>query len=175
MKLSKSLTAACLVTICSCAASAVFSGYRWLEVGDEWWLYYAGWDGPHGTKERSPGIGLVKLRKEGFISMRGPKGGGVICTRQLLWPGGKLLVNADASEGELGVRVTDRKRKVIPGFDYDDCVAFKGNEVAHEVRWKESSLDSLTGQVIRFEFFLKDAHLFTFQSKALRQPKRKIQ
>lgn len=141
-----------------------FSGCRWVEVGDEWWLYYAGWDGPHGTKERSPGIGLVKLRKEGFISMRGPSSGGVICTRQLVWPGGKLAVNADASQGELRVRVTDRRRKVISGFDYDDCVAFKGNSVAQEIAWKEKSMDSVAGQLIRFEFFLKDADLFTFRA-----------
>ena len=24
----------------------------WVEVGDEWWLYYAGWDGPHVRQER---------------------------------------------------------------------------------------------------------------------------
>jgi ubiquinone/menaquinone biosynthesis C-methylase UbiE len=148
----------------------VFNGYRWMEVGDEWWLYYAGWDGPHGTSERSPGIGLVKLRKEGFISMRGPgSSGGVISTRQMIWPGGKLLVNADASEGELSIRVTDRKRKTVPGFDYDDCTAFNGNDVAHELAWKESSMDSLTGQVVRFEFFLKDADLFTFRASGQSQ------
>jgi hypothetical protein len=60
--------------------------------------------------------------------------------------------------------VTDRKRKVIPGFDFEDCTEFKGNEVAHEVNWKESAMDSLTGQVVRFEFFLKDADLFTFRA-----------
>ncbi len=68
----------------------VFGGYQWIEVGDEWWMYYAGWDGPHGTKERKPGIGLIRMRKEGFISMRGPQGGGALCTRKIKWPGGGL-------------------------------------------------------------------------------------
>ncbi len=142
----------------------VFSGYRWVEVDDEWWLYYAGWDGPHGTTDRSPGIGLVKLRKEGFISMRGPTGGGVVCTRKIKWPGGRLFVNADAQHGELKVRVTDAKRKFLAGFDYDDCRAFSGNSVAHEVTWKEKSLESLSGATIRFEFYLRDADLYTFHS-----------
>jgi hypothetical protein len=142
----------------------VFSGYRWVEVGDQWWIYYAGWDGPHGTSDRSPGIGLVKLRKEGFISMRGPRSGGVVCTRRIVWPGGALLVNADASGGEVKVRVTDAKRKPIPGFDYDDCTPFQKDDVAHEIAWKEGSMNALAGRNVRLEFFLKSADLFTFRA-----------
>ncbi|MDP6443593.1 MAG: hypothetical protein QGG36_19095 [Pirellulaceae bacterium] len=142
----------------------VFGGYRWVDVGDEWWLYYAGWDGPHGTRERSPGIGLVKLRPEGFISMRGPAGGGVVCTRKIRWPGGKLLINADARDGELSVRVTDGKRKVLPGFDYTDCAALNADSLAHEVEWRDRSTADLAGQVVRFEFFLKTADLYTFRA-----------
>ncbi len=142
----------------------VFSGYRWVEVGDQWWIYYAGWDGPHGTSDRSPGIGLVKLRKEGFISMRGPRSGGVVCTRRIVWPGGALLVNADASGGEVKVRVTDAKRKSIPGFDYDDCTPFQKDDVAHEIAWKEGSMNALAGRNVRLEFFLKSADLFTFRA-----------
>lgn len=142
----------------------VFSGSQWVEVGDEWWMYYAGWDGPHGTPERTPGIGLVKLRKEGFISMHGPTGGGVLCTRKIQWPGGQLLVNADAQKGELRVRVSDARRKVLPGFDYADCETFTGDSVAHTIRWKGKSIDSLAGQVIRLEIYLKDADLYTFRA-----------
>ncbi len=83
---------------------------------------------------------------------------------RFLWPGGKLLVNADASEGELSVRVTDGKRKVIPGFDYDDCLLSKQDSVTQEITWKKASTDSLAGKVVRFEFFLKDADLFTFRA-----------
>ena len=142
----------------------VFSGYQWLDVDDEWWMYYAGWDGPHGTKQRTVGIGLVRLRKQGFISMRGPSRGGVLCTRQLVWPGGRLLVNADARHGELAIRVTDAHRKVISGFDYEDCLTFRNNCVAHEVTWKEADLASLAGQVVRLKIFLKDADLYTFRA-----------
>ncbi len=142
----------------------VFGSPFWVEVGDEWWIYYAGWDGPHGTKDRTPGMGLAKLRKEGFISMRGPANGGVLCTRKLVWPGGKLVVNADAHEGELRVRICDERRKVLPGFDYDDCVTFQGNSVAHEVSWQDSSTESLTAKVMRLEVFLKNAEIYTFRA-----------
>jgi hypothetical protein len=142
----------------------VFGGYQWVEVGDEWWMYYAGWDGPHGTAERNPGIGLVKLRKEGFISMRGPEKGGVVCTRKIHWPGGDLLVNADAHEGELKVRVTDAGRKVLPGFDYEDCGVFSGDSVSQRIGWRNKNMDALAGQVVRFEFYLRSADLYTFRA-----------
>jgi len=142
-----------------------FAGTRWVEVGNEWWLYYAGYDGPHNSKTRKPGIGLAKLRKEGFVSMHGPPGGGVICTRKIKWPGRKLLVNADARGGELKVRVSDAKRQPLPGLDYDDCVPFTGNSVSHEITWKENSITSLDGRVIRLEFWITNADLYTFVSK----------
>ena len=53
----------------------IFGSPSWVEVGDEWWIYYSGWDGPHGTPIRKGGIGLAKIRKEGFVSLRGPVGG----------------------------------------------------------------------------------------------------
>ena len=64
----------------------------------------------------------------------------------------------------LKVRVTDAKRKIIPGFDYDDCRTFHGDEVSHEITWKEKSIRSLKGQVIRLEFYLRNADLYTFRS-----------
>ncbi len=137
---------------------------NWIEVGNEWWIYYNGWDGPHETPKRTGGIGLAKIRKEGFISQHGPAGGGVVCTRSLRWPGGDLLVNADARAGELKVRVSDEFRKPIAGFNYDDGPTFTGDSVAQSIQWKTGSLDSLKGRNIRLEFSLKNADLYTFRA-----------
>jgi hypothetical protein len=138
---------------------------RWVEVGDEWWLYYAGFDGAHNdAAARTGAIGLAKLRKEGFISQHGPKTGGVVCTRTMRWPGGALLANADAHAGSMQVRASDELRKPIPGFDYGDMPAFTGDKIAHEVKWGGKSLDDLKGKVIRLEFLLKDADLYTFRA-----------
>lgn len=142
----------------------VFGAADWIEVGDEWWFYYAGWDGPHGIKERDGSIGLAKLRKEGFVSLRGPRGGGAVCTRLIRWPGGDLRVNIDASKGEMKVRVSDEKRNPAAGFDYEDTPAFKGDDVAHTVRWQGKSLEEFKGKVIRLEFQIRDADLYTFRA-----------
>ncbi|MEP6669808.1 MAG: hypothetical protein ABJF10_11680 [Chthoniobacter sp.] len=145
--------------------SMVVCSPRWVEVGDEWWLYYAGFDGAHGDAlARKGAIGLATMRKEGFVSQHGPATGGVVCTRALRWPGGPLLVNADAHSGELRVRVSDELRKPIPSFNYDDMPAFTGNNVAQEVTWKGGSLATLKDRVIRLEFQLKNADLYTFRA-----------
>jgi hypothetical protein len=143
----------------------------WVEVGDEWWLYYSGWDGPHGAKEqeqagrlRIGNIGLAKVRKEGFISMRGPADGGVITTRRIRWPGGRLLINADARRGEMRVRIVDESRKPIPGFDYSDVTPFSGDAIAYEPKWSGGSVDALRDRVVRLEFFLRNADLYTFRA-----------
>jgi hypothetical protein len=141
---------------------------RWVEVGDEWWLYYGGFNGAHSdVAARSGAIGLATLRKEGFISQHGPKTGGVVCTRAIRWPGGALLVNADAHAGEMQVRVSDELRKPIAGFDYDDAPAFTGDSTAHEVKWQGGPADALKGKVIRLEFQLRDADLYTFRAASV--------
>jgi hypothetical protein len=149
----------------------VFTAYEWVEVGDEWWLYYAGWDGPHGAREnldrgkwRRGGIGLVTLPRERLISMRGPRNGGVIVTRRLRWPGGGLAINADARQGEIRVRVSDELRRLVPGFDYKDCATFAGDALAHAVTWAGADLDTLKGKVVRLEFYVKNADIFTFRA-----------
>jgi hypothetical protein len=142
----------------------VFAG-GWVEVGDEWWIYYSGWDGPHNTPERNGGIGLATLRKEGFVSLRGPRDGGVICTRPLRWPGGGLRVNADASQGELRVRVSDHLRKPLAGFNYDDCKPLKGDGVSQLVAWNEKSAEALKDRTIRLEFLARNCDLFSFRAE----------
>ena len=144
----------------------VFGSPNWVEVGDEWRIYYAGHSGPHGSWDRVPGVGMATIRKEGLVSLRGPRRGGVVCTRAIRWPGGRLLVNCDAKKGSLKVRVSDAKRKVLAGFDYDDCVEFTGDAVAHEVSWEGSSIGHLAGQVIRLEFLVTNGDIYTFRAGA---------
>jgi len=142
-------------------------GTQWIEQGNEWWLYYSAFDGPHESRERQAGIGLARVRKDGFLSMRGPaNGGGVVCTRTLVWPGGDLVLNADAAshEGRLTVRVSGPHRELIDGYDHGDMQPLTGNSTDARVRWGDRGLDELKGQTIRLEFFLEAADLFTFRA-----------
>jgi hypothetical protein len=144
----------------------VFGEFPWVEVGDRWHIYYTGWDGPHEQNYpgRTPGLGLATVRKEGLVSVRGPKSGGVLVTRKLIWPGGDLVVNADASAGELKVRVSDAGRKPIADFNYDDCMPLTSDGTAQPIRWNNRTLNELRGQTVRLEFYVRDADLYTFRA-----------
>ncbi|MBM3889891.1 MAG: hypothetical protein FJ388_12310 [Verrucomicrobia bacterium] len=140
----------------------------WVEVGDEWWITYHGANSAPNVaipKDTTWGIGLAKIRKEGFVSLRTPDVGGVVITKLLKWPGGDLLVNCDTSQGEMRVRVSNKGRHAFDGFNYSDCVPFTGNSVAHRVKWIDRSLDALKEKEVRFEFyFSKQADLYSFRS-----------
>ena len=87
-----------------------------------------------------------------------------MCTKLLHWPGGPLVINADASKGELRVRVSDEKRKPLEDYGYDDGETIKSDSTKHEVRWKGKSMDELKNRNVRLEFFMRDADLFTFRA-----------
>ncbi len=143
-----------------------------VEFGKEWLLYYVGYAGYHGeVREKGASMGLLRFRKEGFVSLRssdkyGAKSSFVI-TRPLVWPGGDLQVNFDGLDvfpeaGYLEVQVVNLDRKVIEGFSYEDCETFKGDEVRANIKWKASDITSLVGKEIRLEFKFHNGDLFGF-------------
>ena len=150
----------------------IFAADRVIERGDEWWLYYSGYDGYHDSRWRDASIGLIRFRKEGFVSIRADTQGqeSYVITRPILWPGGELVINADAesaskawiSKGYVKVAVSDLRRKLYEGFTYDDSVPFNGDAVRHTMKWKNAHLDTLKGKLVRLEFALKHADLFAF-------------
>ena len=74
------------------------------------------------------------------------------------------MVNANASAGQLKVRVTGAKREPIEGFDYEECAPFSGNDTAYKVTWNGLSLETLKDRVLRLDFRLYDADLYTFRA-----------
>jgi len=144
----------------------------WVEMEDEWWIYYFGSNNnPNIVLKDDEGfnIGVAKIRKEGFLSLAVPEVGGMVVTKLVTWPGGDLLVNCDVPKGEMRVRVSDRKRDGLAGFDFADSVPFTGNRVAQRVSWKEGSIGSLKGKEIRLEFFFSNAaDLYGFRATGVR-------
>ncbi|MFT5376438.1 MAG: hypothetical protein ACI906_003275, partial [Candidatus Latescibacterota bacterium] len=119
-------------------------------------------NGRHKVREPVPGIGLARMRKEGFASLRSPQGGGVIVTKTFTCPSGRLFVNVDATHGELSVRVTNYERQTLPGFE-EESLPLSGDHVRHEVTWGDKQLETLRGQEIRLEFEMKGAvDLYSF-------------
>jgi hypothetical protein len=140
----------------------VSTGDRVIEVGDEWWVYYVGNNGYHDAKDRQSQIGLLKFRKEGFVSLSAGDIDSYVLTRPIRWPGGHLEINSNSKDGFLRVRITDQRRNTIEGFNYDQCISFTGDNIRHRVAWEEGDISRLEGSIIRLEFKFRNSDLFAF-------------
>ena len=142
-----------------------------MKMNDEIWIYYSGWDGPHGSLKRRGAIGLAKLRIDGFVSMDAaemeeyykPHGYQVsLLTKPLYSPGNRLVVNVDASEGYIEAELLDLDGNVIKGYSREDCDTFRGDSVNHVFTWNGNP--DISGKLpARIRFYMKKARLYALQ------------
>jgi hypothetical protein len=146
-------------------------------VDDRVYFYYSGsnakhwwtWSGdpPKLDPDAIPpenGVGLATLRLDGFVSVE-TAAEGTLTTRPLLFLGDTLVVNADATDGEIQVEAVDPEGNVIEGFSRDDCAVITTDSVRHVVTWKENpDCHLLQGRPIQLRFFLKQAKLYSLEA-----------
>jgi len=151
-------------------------------VNDEIWFYYVGidaknwwtWSGDPPKRDPNPkqpnaGIGLAKLRVDGFVSIEAGSDAGTLTTRPLVFLGDTLVVNANAKGGTLVVEALDAKGKVISGFAASDCKPITTDSVRHIVTWKgKPDCHLLQARPIRLRFHIKKAKLYGFEPKIRR-------
>ncbi|MBC2602689.1 glycosyl hydrolase family 32 [Puniceicoccus vermicola] len=140
-------------------------------VGDELWLYYSAYGGdPNRITEdwRTNGMysngamGLAKIRRDGFASMRPNYPGSELQTRRMRFKGRHLFVNATTVGSRLSVAAIGTDEKPIPGLSHEDCLGFVGNSTCAQIRWKNKDLYSLEEEGVRFHFKLDRGDLFSF-------------
>jgi hypothetical protein len=131
----------------------------------EHWIYYGGYRERHDRYPREPGIGLAKLRLDGFVGLTAGEKEGMVITKPLVISGKALELNIDAKEGEASVAVLDADGKNIKGFGKEDSKPLKRVDgVAVRPEWHEQrDLSGLKGRAVRFQFHLKNARLYAFQ------------
>ena len=155
-----------------------------LTVGDEWWVYYMGFNEGHAAKScyddalrrqyradvragrrHFPALGLAKVRRDGFISRDAGLDGGTLTTR-LLRPGGASLeVNATvAAGGTITVTMQDEQEQALPGFGAADCTPLTGDSLRHRVQWGDRRGDDRWRErPVRLRFHLRAAALYGFR------------
>lgn len=136
-----------------------------IRMGDELWFYYSGINHRFTQKEAyRGGIHLARLRRDGFVSLRGDDRGGFVETREVRFDGRRLFLNADAEEGEIRVEVLERRgRTVLEGWSREQSQPWTGDQLRVEVRWQgQSTLEPLRGQTLRLRFHLRNADLYSF-------------
>ncbi len=136
---------------------------------EEIWIYYhaVGVDHNHsrppGVDGFPNGIGLAKLRLDGFVSVQADKRGGHLTTRSFTFTGDELVVNADARAGLLRVEVLDHEGRPVPGYGREDCDPIRQDSLRRTVTWKgRNAVTSLAGKPIRLRFYLEEASLYSF-------------
>lgn len=132
-----------------------------LLVGDELWLYYAGYDEMHDWLPYKAAIGLAKLRKDGFASLNANECPGEILTKRFENVSGPLQINYSARGGSIRVELLDADGRAVPGYGRDDCEPLTDDSVRKVVTWKGGK-NLPAGGPIRFRFLLERAALYSF-------------
>jgi len=155
-------------------ASMMMVGGGCLRRGDEVWLYYAGLPGGHTTilddlvkleHPRWGGVGLVRMRLDGFVSQRAENEEGVLTTRPFRFSGNRLQVNMNASAGGvLRIELLSDAGAPLPGYTRAEADPLYGNDVRKTVTWSGNpDVSRLSGQDVRLRFRGKAVDLYAFQ------------
>ena len=113
------------------------------------------------------GIGLAKLRLDGFVSVDAGTSQGTLTTRPFVFEGCELVVNADARSGQVSVEILGADGRPVDGFSKSDCDLMHSDRIRQTVTWNgRSDLSHLSGSPVRLKFYLKTAKLFSFMFPA---------
>jgi hypothetical protein len=150
--------------------------HSWIDeqvvVGDVVYLYYGGYRSGHkANRFEDRQIGLVRMPLDRYVARQAAEQPGTLLTVPLKLDehSERLLVNADASGGELRVQLRDAASDtVVDGLKFDDCRALATNALHTPVLWGDEAqtrrkLAALNGKVVQIEFTLKRASLFSFE------------
>lgn len=140
-----------------------------LIVGDEIWIYYTGYGVDHHHQPPPNvtgflnGIGLAKLRLDGFVSVDAGTMEGTLTTRRFVFSGNQLVINTNAESGQVLVAILDADDKPLSGFSKRDCDPVQVNKTRQRISWNgKSDLAHVAGNPVKLRFYLKNAKLFSF-------------
>lgn len=135
---------------------------------DEIWVYYGGWSDMHGMLEKTGKIGIVRWRLDGFVSLENKptEAEGLLVTKELIFEGSRLLLNADASAEDAYILAELRypDGTTVPGFSREECNPINSNSIRNTVSWEQGDdLSELTGQAVVLHLYVKNANLFSLK------------
>lgn len=135
--------------------------------GDELYFYYSAFSGKSpnfGSHKYSGGaVGVAKLRRDGFASMKADSSEGTLMTEVLKYRGEFLFVNADCTGGMLAAEILDADGNVIPGYSREDCCVMTENKTKYQIRWRnKQGLSDVDQDKIRIRFIMNHAAIYSF-------------
>ena len=155
-----------------------------VEIGDEWLFYHGGarvhhdwWCGPAEGIDHSEahepgaatrdgyGLGVARLRKEGFASLAGSRERpGYLLTKPFKSGGNRLEINARCRPGgSIVVGVMGADRNPLPGREPEQSDRFTGDATVHTVTWNGSPEIGQPGKWRQLLIMIRDAEIFSFR------------
>jgi len=131
---------------------------------DEIITYYTAANTGHGAliKNRNFKIARASWPLDRLVALVAGQEEGVLETKLLEVPKGKLIINADASGGYVTAEVLDARGQIQPGFSSDECQYMVDDSLRYNLRWEDKDLSQAT-QPMQLRFKLSNAKLFSFR------------
>lgn len=135
-----------------------------VQVNDQLYFYYGGFDGPHNSPKSKGNIGLAILRLDGFCSMHADDTEGWLISRREILTRPQVTINAKtADEGYITAEILDEDNNVIDGFSRRQCIPFRGDSIRHVLQWNTKSFTKSQKKVEKkFRFYIKNADLYSY-------------
>ncbi len=141
-----------------------------VHAGDETWVYYTALTTSHGAPvpPKRISIGRAEWRLHGFASLDSGERGHVE-TKPLRLGSGSLLINANATGGEVRVALLEADGSPIAGYTLEDSEALKTDATRWPARWKEHA-SAVTDRPVKIVVSLKQSRLFSLSNAEAQQP-----
>lgn len=138
-----------------------------VEVGDEFWLYYTAINTGHGAPipPKQSAIGRAVWRRHGFVSLDAGPAGGRVETHRLRFGAPEIILNADASRGEVRVALCEADGRPLAGRALADCVPLRADETRWRVRWRGGAAVP-TDRAVKVVIELTGARLYSIAASA---------
>jgi hypothetical protein len=136
-----------------------------IHTADETWVYYSAISATHGAPvpPKTMTIGRAEWRRHGFVSIDVGPQGGEIETKPLLLGAPTLVINADASRGELRVALFESDGRPISGRGFEACVPLTADHTRWEVRWRDGKSVPVD-RPVRVGVQMRSVRLFSMES-----------
>ena len=129
---------------------------------------YPEWRRPeYALKHGNSGLLFYRIRKHGFTGMEAYGYRARMRFRRMKLVGQRLTFNLCAPTGYVKFQLLDDNLKSIPGFTFDESIRFSGDETEYTPRWKNRSLNELSGRPIFIELEMQTAILFALEGDLL--------
>ena len=129
-------------------------------------LFYSGSSyGEHykDTDQLAAALLVHKLRRDGFMYVESVSQTGCLMTRCLhLKEPLDLKLNVRAPYGWVRVQLSNVSGQPLPGYSFEDCQAFRGDEYLWEPKW-DGATEPITDCVGRIEVELTNAELYAIR------------